>query len=338
MTQQMISPDAARVRVREAMADVADFNPAYGSTDSSEWSVAVRYDDLAALLGQGAGDVTSPARKCASHKQGLPEPADCNWPVCGCDPYAARVIDALEESGIVPSGFASATPPPPEQNAAADALASLVEGLGAALRQFSEPMALLNRHELGERLANDVGELIRRHQQEREDWTGGRAWPDMLEHIASYWGEWEENRAGTGTYTPEELAEDGGEFANGLADHLAALRAVDAPPGGVPVGWKLVPAEPTQDMNDAATEVLVDDGRGRHTALNWSEAADVYRAMLAAAPAIPDPAPNVQALIEALHRLDDNLEEMGLVPEGHARSTLQAALTSIQAASGEVKS
>jgi hypothetical protein len=35
---------------------------------------------------------------CAARKQSLPEPADCNWPVCGCDPYAVKVIDALEEA------------------------------------------------------------------------------------------------------------------------------------------------------------------------------------------------------------------------------------------------
>jgi len=55
------------------------------------------------------------------------------------------------------------------------------------------------------------------------DWTGGRAWPDLLDRIAQYWAEWEEDRAGVGTYLPDELAEDAGEFANGLADHLTAL-------------------------------------------------------------------------------------------------------------------
>lgn len=33
---------------------------------------------------------------------------DCNWPVCGCDPYADKVIEALEESGML-----SAAPAPP---------------------------------------------------------------------------------------------------------------------------------------------------------------------------------------------------------------------------------
>jgi hypothetical protein len=27
-------------------------------------------------------------------------PQDCNWPFCGCDPYANKVIDTIEESGI----------------------------------------------------------------------------------------------------------------------------------------------------------------------------------------------------------------------------------------------
>lgn len=34
---------------------------------------------------------------CAAGRQSLPEPTDCNWPVCGCDPYASKVIEALEE-------------------------------------------------------------------------------------------------------------------------------------------------------------------------------------------------------------------------------------------------
>lgn len=36
---------------------------------------------------------------CGARKQSLPEPADCDWPVCGCDPYANKVMEALEECG-----------------------------------------------------------------------------------------------------------------------------------------------------------------------------------------------------------------------------------------------
>lgn len=45
---------------------------------------------------------------CAARKQSLPEPTDCNWPTCGCDPNADKVISALEEQG-----FGSPAPDPP---------------------------------------------------------------------------------------------------------------------------------------------------------------------------------------------------------------------------------
>ena len=37
--------------------------------------------------------------ECGARKQSLPEPADCNWPFCGCDEHANKVIEALQESG-----------------------------------------------------------------------------------------------------------------------------------------------------------------------------------------------------------------------------------------------
>ena len=44
------------------------------------------------------------AWSCGARKQGTSggnDPADCNWPVCGCDPYATKVIEALDESGML---------------------------------------------------------------------------------------------------------------------------------------------------------------------------------------------------------------------------------------------
>lgn len=41
--------------------------------------------------------------QCAARRQALPEPGECNWPACGCDPYADKVIEALQESGQLPS-------------------------------------------------------------------------------------------------------------------------------------------------------------------------------------------------------------------------------------------
>lgn len=46
---------------------------------------------------------------CAARRQGTiggNDPADCDWPVCGCDPYADKVIAALQESGALAMGGA----------------------------------------------------------------------------------------------------------------------------------------------------------------------------------------------------------------------------------------
>jgi len=42
--------------------------------------------------------------KCGARAQGTAggnDPADCDWPTCGCDPYATKVIGALQESGAL---------------------------------------------------------------------------------------------------------------------------------------------------------------------------------------------------------------------------------------------
>lgn len=39
---------------------------------------------------------------CAARQRNiLPDAQDCDWPVCGCDPYASKVLDAIAESGFV---------------------------------------------------------------------------------------------------------------------------------------------------------------------------------------------------------------------------------------------
>jgi hypothetical protein len=39
--------------------------------------------------------------ECAAKKKHpWPEPAECDWPMCGCDPKAVAVLAALEDQGI----------------------------------------------------------------------------------------------------------------------------------------------------------------------------------------------------------------------------------------------
>lgn len=51
--------------------------------------------------GQNTQITEQPDWTCAARKgsAGANDPQDCDWPVCGCDPYANKVITALEENG-----------------------------------------------------------------------------------------------------------------------------------------------------------------------------------------------------------------------------------------------
>lgn len=62
--------------------------------------------------------------KCmARHSNmGANDPQECNWPICGCDPHADRVIEALQESGILPEAKQEATPPAQPMKALTEAL------------------------------------------------------------------------------------------------------------------------------------------------------------------------------------------------------------------------
>jgi hypothetical protein len=37
--------------------------------------------------------------ECAARRQSLPEPGECDWPHCGCDVHAVKVLEALHEEG-----------------------------------------------------------------------------------------------------------------------------------------------------------------------------------------------------------------------------------------------
>jgi hypothetical protein len=80
---------------------------------SEEYSALLSRLDAAVARSQGAsGELRQDGWQCAARKQALPEPADCNWPFCDCDPYASKVITAIEEAGF-PLGART----PPESDA-----------------------------------------------------------------------------------------------------------------------------------------------------------------------------------------------------------------------------
>jgi hypothetical protein len=57
--------------------------------------------------GGSAGAASAFKCKARSANMGANDPQECDWPVCGCDPHADKVIEALQESGhLVASGSA----------------------------------------------------------------------------------------------------------------------------------------------------------------------------------------------------------------------------------------
>lgn len=45
-------------------------------------------------------DQPTAAWKCKARTSSLPDPQDCDWPFCGCDPHAQSVLDSISESGM----------------------------------------------------------------------------------------------------------------------------------------------------------------------------------------------------------------------------------------------
>jgi hypothetical protein len=81
--------------------------------ESSDWQMAMEYSFAALRAASGdiiiqsaaqGGGTDAPAADreawtCMGRRQSLPEPADCNWPDCGCDPHATKIIESLIEQG-----------------------------------------------------------------------------------------------------------------------------------------------------------------------------------------------------------------------------------------------
>jgi hypothetical protein len=60
------------------------------------------YQDFAHAIEKEVLAQREPEWKCSARtaNMGANDPLDCNWPFCGCDPYAEKVLSALAESQI----------------------------------------------------------------------------------------------------------------------------------------------------------------------------------------------------------------------------------------------
>jgi hypothetical protein len=74
------------------------------------------------------------------------------------------------------------------------------------------------------------------------------------------------------------------EYKEGAVQYWEKAAAIPVRAYTVPPGWKLVPESPTQGMVDAARQSWVNDQGPKASTLWGSEASDIYKAMLRAAP------------------------------------------------------
>ena len=53
--------------------------------------------------------IEDPSFVCKARSANTPDPQDCGWPGCGCDPKANEVLAALDEEGVFHAVEAAAT-------------------------------------------------------------------------------------------------------------------------------------------------------------------------------------------------------------------------------------
>ena len=79
--------------------EIASYKKAFEMVHSPDW--VKNSIPMDAAQEQYAQAAESLRWKCGARQRNIgPEVQDCDWPVCGCDPYASKVLDAIAESGF----------------------------------------------------------------------------------------------------------------------------------------------------------------------------------------------------------------------------------------------
>jgi hypothetical protein len=96
-------PQAASALRDDLQAKINDLHELQDRCETVPLTMALDIADLAQSILDPAPHHAriSPqqAWTCMGRRQALPEPAECNWPDCGCDPHATKVIESLIEQG-----------------------------------------------------------------------------------------------------------------------------------------------------------------------------------------------------------------------------------------------
>lgn len=82
--------------------EIANYKAAFRLVHSPDWiKNSIPMDAAESSYLQEAADLEAQRWKCGARQRNIgPEVQDCDWPVCGCDPYASKVLDAIEEGGF----------------------------------------------------------------------------------------------------------------------------------------------------------------------------------------------------------------------------------------------
>src|SRR5580765_4432377 len=70
------------------------------------------------LAATGLSQAEGARKACAALNQGSAggnDPADCDWPMCGCDPHADKVVAALHEQGLIVANDPEEAPTRPRE-------------------------------------------------------------------------------------------------------------------------------------------------------------------------------------------------------------------------------
>lgn len=104
----------AAVAVLEKFAFYDSWMDRYADNEMSSGYRLVTFGDLREAQRLIKEAASRSLFQCAGRRQALPEPGECDWPVCGCDPHAEKVIEALQDAGLlVPGKRIEAGGPPP---------------------------------------------------------------------------------------------------------------------------------------------------------------------------------------------------------------------------------
>jgi hypothetical protein len=166
--------------------EIANYKEAFRMMHSPDWiKNSIPMDAAAENYTREASELQEAQQwKCGARQRNIgPEIQDCDWPVCGCDPYASKVLDAIEEGGfkIVRDEARDHQAP----------LATLAAHHGATGENMTDPdydeaLRLIRKHK---QPGDTIGKMFMRVAKALEEPRGKRTDLAIMLTAWNFWGE-----------------------------------------------------------------------------------------------------------------------------------------------------